>query len=125
MGASEPGAQLEPFIAETEHGHWLGAEVDGCELKGRFVGHGPLPLVRGPKVGMIGGRSRPPSFSAFIARPLHRASVYGNPSFALISRPSTTLGEAAVPIDKKQLWGIGRPRFDRTVAPIVVTLHIH
>src|SRR5262245_57037534 len=35
-------------IAETKHGHWLGAEVHGCELKGRFVGHGPFPLVRGP-----------------------------------------------------------------------------
>src|SRR5215467_12863474 len=27
---TKPGAQLEPFIAEPEHGHRLGAEVDGC-----------------------------------------------------------------------------------------------
>jgi hypothetical protein len=54
VSRAKPGAQLEAFIAETEHGDWLGAEVDGCELKGRFVGHGPFPLVRGPLVGMIG-----------------------------------------------------------------------
>src|SRR5690348_14474182 len=43
---AKPSAQLEAFIAETKHGDWLGAEVDGCELKGRFVGHGPFPLMR-------------------------------------------------------------------------------
>jgi hypothetical protein len=79
---AKPGAQLEAFIAETEHSDWLGAEVDGCELNGRFVGHGPFPLMRGPLVGMIGqGCSRaPPSFAAFIVRPLHSASVDDNPS---------------------------------------------
>src|SRR5215831_1642749 len=46
VSRTKPGTQLEPFIAETEHGHWLVAELDGCELKDRFVGHGPFPLVR-------------------------------------------------------------------------------
>src|SRR5262249_54187401 len=58
---TKPSAQLEPFIAETKHGHWLGAEVDGCELKGRFVGHGPFPLVRGPMVAEVPSQTVFPS----------------------------------------------------------------
>src|SRR5215468_2197039 len=63
VSRTEPGAQLEPFIAETEHGHRLSAELDGCELKGRFVGHDPFPFVRGPMISLIGRRSyAAPSF---------------------------------------------------------------
>ena len=72
-------ARLQPFIAETEHGHWLGAEVDGCELKGRFVGHDPFPLVRGPMVGMIGrGGSAAPSFCCFYRSLTSRRVRQGN-----------------------------------------------
>src|SRR5690242_6959329 len=49
-----------------------------------------------------------PSFAAFIARPLHRASVHGNPSFVLISSPSR-VGERHVPIDAR-----GRPALSRS-----------
>jgi hypothetical protein len=48
VSGAKPRAQFEPFIAETEHGHRLSAEFDGCEFKGHFVGHDRFPFVRGP-----------------------------------------------------------------------------
>src|SRR6516225_8145597 len=54
VSRTKPCAQFEPFIAETEDGYRLSAELDGCEFKGRFVGHDPFPLVRGLTVGLIG-----------------------------------------------------------------------
>jgi hypothetical protein len=71
---TEPRAQFEPFIAETEHGHRLSAEFDGCQFKGRFVGHNPFPLVHGPMLGLIGwGGCAGPHFAAVVGRSLRRA----------------------------------------------------
>src|SRR5262249_6334470 len=68
----QAGRAAQPLIAEPEHGHWLFAEVDGCELKGRFVGHTSFPLLRGTMGWHDRGGVAPvaPSFAAFIARPL-------------------------------------------------------
>jgi hypothetical protein len=42
ISRTKPCAQFEPFIAESEHGHRLRTELDGCQFKGRFVGHKSL-----------------------------------------------------------------------------------
>src|ERR1700752_4389621 len=42
IARTKPCAQFESFITEAEHGHWLGAELDGYEFKGNFVGHESL-----------------------------------------------------------------------------------
>jgi hypothetical protein len=47
VSRTKPGAQFEPFITETEHGHRLGAELDGCEFKGHFIGHELLANLAG------------------------------------------------------------------------------
>jgi hypothetical protein len=63
VSRTKPCAQFEPFIAETEHGYWLGTELDGYEFKGRFVGHDPFPFVRGLMSNLIGQSScAAPSF---------------------------------------------------------------
>src|SRR6516225_3414875 len=73
VSRTKPCAQFEPFIAETEHGHRLSTELDGCEFKGRFVGHDPFPLVRGPTVCLIGrGGSAAPSFCCLYWSPTLR-----------------------------------------------------
>lgn len=53
VSRAKPGAQLKTFIAETEHRYRLGAELHGCELKSRFVGHHLFPFALGPIVAMI------------------------------------------------------------------------
>jgi len=74
VSGTKPCAQFEPFITETEHSHRLSTEFDGCEFKGRFVGHDPFPLVRGPMLGLIGrGACAGRHFAAFIGRPLRGA----------------------------------------------------
>src|SRR6516165_10054355 len=75
VSRTKPCAQFEPFIAETEHGHRLSTELDGCEFKGRFVGHGPFPFVRGPMISLIRQElRRAVIFAAFIGRSLCDAS---------------------------------------------------
>jgi len=76
VSRTKPGAQLKPFIAETEHGHRLSAELDGCELKGRFVGHDPFPFVRGPMISLVRRElRRAVIFVAFIGPFTLRCSV--------------------------------------------------
>jgi len=77
VSRTKPGAQFEPFIAEPEHGHRLSAELDGCEFKGRFVGHHPFPFVRGPMINLIGqgSYSAPTFLFAFIGGSLCEASA--------------------------------------------------
>jgi hypothetical protein len=47
IARTKPSAQFESFITETEDGHWLSAELDGCEFKSRFVGHESLAKMAG------------------------------------------------------------------------------
>jgi hypothetical protein len=54
VSGTKPCAQFKALIAKTEHGHRLGAELNGCQFKGCFVGHDPFPFAGGPVVGLIG-----------------------------------------------------------------------
>jgi len=58
--------------------------------------------------GRAGVAPAAPSFAAFIARPLHPASVHGNPSFVLIFSPSRLSPRSAtqLPTDKTSYGAI-------------------
>jgi hypothetical protein len=79
VSRTKPCAQFEPFMAEMEHGHWLNAELDRCEFKGRFVGYDPLPFVPGPVFGLLGrGGSAAPSSCGSYRSPTSRRVRQGN-----------------------------------------------
>ena len=76
ISRTKPGAQLEPFITETKHGHGLGAELDGCEFKNVSSG-----MVSFPSCGPMVGRRRA-ARPARRHRAHHRSRKPCGPAFA-------------------------------------------
>src|SRR5262249_46926905 len=87
-------------------------ELDGCELKGGFVGHGPFRLLRDPMVGVIGrGGSRRAVICRFSSPPPSRRVGSRQPELRLDFKPwhiESLRSSGAVP---------DRQRQDGTTAP--------